>query len=142
MWLLEHYPLATVAVVAFLFAFVAQNVAARHREERRIQALGGHAPMARSWLPFGLALTYDAIKSKLNHRDEEFWASGFRDYGHPSRPYTIEKYIMGRRIIVTADEDNIKATLATQFHDFGKGRMFNEDWHDFLGDSKACLEAG
>jgi cytochrome P450 len=36
---------------------------------------------------------------------------------------------------MTADEANIKAILATQFADYGKGADFNRDWHDFLGDS-------
>jgi cytochrome P450 len=40
-----------------------------------------------------------------------------------------------QRVILTADPDNIKAILATQFQDFGKGEQFNKDWHDFLGDS-------
>jgi cytochrome P450 len=36
---------------------------------------------------------------------------------------------------MTSDEVNIKAILASQFNDFGKGKKFNYDWHDFLGDS-------
>jgi len=40
------------------------------------------------------------------------------------------------RLILTADEENIKAILATQFGDYGKGAQFNSEWHDFLGDSK------
>jgi cytochrome P450 len=36
---------------------------------------------------------------------------------------------------MTNDEINIKAVLATQFSDYGKGEKFNKDFHDFLGDS-------
>jgi cytochrome P450 len=36
---------------------------------------------------------------------------------------------------MTSDEVNIKAILATQFNDYGKGEQFNKDWHAFLGDS-------
>jgi cytochrome P450 len=36
---------------------------------------------------------------------------------------------------MTFDEVNIKAILATQFNDYGKGEEFNRDWHAFLGDS-------
>lgn len=39
------------------------------------------------------------------------------------------------RLVLTADEENIKAILATQFGDYGKGAQFNSEWHDFLGDS-------
>jgi cytochrome P450 len=38
-------------------------------------------------------------------------------------------------VILTKDEENIKAILATQFSDYGKGEKFNKDWHPFLGDS-------
>ena len=35
----------------------------------------------------------------------------------------------------TADPENIKAILTTQFSDYGKGKPFHDDWKDFLGDS-------
>ena len=41
----------------------------------------------------------------------------------------------GRRWIFTADPDNMRAILATQFEDFGKGERFHEIWRPFLGDS-------
>ena len=37
-------------------------------------------------------------------------------------------------MVFTADPKNIKAVLATQFGDYGKGEPFHEDWKDFLGD--------
>lgn len=43
--------------------------------------------------------------------------------------------IAGQRVVMTADDANIKAILATQFSDYGKGEQFNKDWHEFLGDS-------
>ena len=39
------------------------------------------------------------------------------------------------RIVFTADPENVKALLATQFSDFGKGEPFHDEWKDFLGDS-------
>jgi cytochrome P450 len=36
-------------------------------------------------------------------------------------------------LVLTADAENIKAMLATQFKDFGKGEEFNRDWFLFLG---------
>jgi cytochrome P450 len=33
------------------------------------------------------------------------------------------------------DPENIKAILATQFEDYGKGDRFHQDWAPFLGDS-------
>ena len=49
--------------------------------------------------------------------------------------YTVEACPVGRRIVFTADPENIKAILATQFTDYGKGKPFHEEWKDFLGDS-------
>ena len=39
------------------------------------------------------------------------------------------------RVIFTADPENIKAILATQFDDYGKGPNFHKEWQEFLGDS-------
>jgi cytochrome P450 len=36
---------------------------------------------------------------------------------------------------MTTDDQNIKAILATQFQEFGKGADFNRDFHAFLGNS-------
>ena len=41
----------------------------------------------------------------------------------------------GQRLVFTADEENIKAILATQFREFGKGPRFREEWEEFLGHS-------
>lgn len=47
----------------------------------------------------------------------------------------MELTLASQRFIFTADPENIKAILATQFQDYGKGKPFHEDWKDFLGDS-------
>jgi len=47
---------------------------------------------------------------------------------------TVEIYAGGLRAIITVDPENVKAVLATQFVDYGKGPQFNAAWHDFLGD--------
>lgn len=63
-----------------------------------------------------------------------WWHLGFMKYGKPKAPYTIEFRIAGKRIIATADPENIKAILASQFNDYGKGEDFHNDFRDFLGD--------
>ena len=45
----------------------------------------------------------------------------------------IESIMMGGRVVLTADEENIKAILATQFGSYGKGPDFRREWKDFLG---------
>ena len=42
--------------------------------------------------------------------------------------YTYEMQLPGARHIVTADPENIKAILASQFEDFGKGKEVRETW--------------
>lgn len=49
--------------------------------------------------------------------------------------YTSEVTVMtNTRIIWTADPINIKAILAGQFADFGKGEVIHEQWKPFVGD--------
>lgn len=43
--------------------------------------------------------------------------------------------MLNHRIVLTADSENIRAVLATQFNDFGKGERFHAQWQEFLGDS-------
>jgi cytochrome P450 len=104
-------------------------------ESRRINALGGRTARRKALLPFGLELVYEAITASLRYESLHFWLDGFEKYGNPSNPWTVESAIGGERLILTADPENIKAILATQFTDYGKGKQFNKDFHDFLGDS-------
>ena len=50
--------------------------------------------------------------------------------------YTCELHLLAaERVIFTADVENIKAILTTQFQDYGKGEQFHREWKDFLGNS-------
>ena len=40
-----------------------------------------------------------------------------------------------KRVIFTADPENIKAILTSQFSDYGKGEHFHSEWEEMLGDS-------
>lgn len=48
---------------------------------------------------------------------------------------TAEMSLAGVRYIFTASPENIKAILASQFGEYGKGKRFHDDWKAFLGDS-------
>lgn len=65
------------------------------------------------------------------HKTLQFWQQMFRSIGG----YTGEVSLAGHRIIFTSEPENIKAILATQFEDYGKGEGFHQEWKDFLGDS-------
>lgn len=121
-----------IGTVVVLFAwYIVDHVT----ESRKIKALGHRAPTRRGWTPLQVNTIVDAIKHAYAFKMLEFWHDFFRKFGNPIDPYTIEAKPGGRRVIFTADPENIKAILATQFQDFGKGPQFNKEWHDFLGDS-------
>lgn len=60
---------------------------------------------------------------------------------YPHLPILLEvmilsiKYAANLPLYCTAEPENIKAVLAGQFQDFGKGKKFHEQWKEFLGDS-------
>ncbi|KAH8905143.1 cytochrome P450 [Coniochaeta sp. PMI_546] len=97
----------------------------------RLKRLGSRAPRIRHKLPYGFDFVRRAVNSTMEHKNLEFWRENFTKFGG----WTGETNIIGRRIIFTADPENIKAILATQFGDYGKGQPFHEEWKDFLGDS-------
>lgn len=79
----------------------------------------------------GLDFIYAAITATATHKNLEWWHGLFGTAGR----WTLETRAVNQRIVITADPENIKAILATQFVDFGKGEPFHRDWQDFLGDS-------
>lgn len=50
------------------------------------------------------------------NQNRELWELRFEGF----KNHTMESTILGNRIIMTAEPENIKAILATQFLDFGK----------------------
>jgi cytochrome P450 len=72
------------------------------------------------------------VYATAKHRNMEVWRDTI--FGaHNS--WTVESRFLGVRTIFTADPANVKAILATQFGDYGKGEPFHREWSDFLGDS-------
>jgi len=106
--------------------------------ETKLARLGARAPSIRTWTPYNLLFIYNAVWHMLRHRNHEFWWSMFEtaSKGESSSRWTLESMLMGERIIFTADEENMKAILATQFGSYGKGPQFRKEWKDFLGLSK------
>lgn len=81
-------------------------------------------------------MVYKAVRASDRHENLQFWDDNFMKYGNPSNPYTLEVHVGTKRVIFTVDPENIKAILATQFSDYGKGEHFNREWYEFLGDSE------
>lgn len=77
-------------------------------------------------------MVFDAVKATMAAKNLEQWRD---NYFGPTKRWTVESRVFNQRIIFTADTQNIKAILATQFTDYGKGEPFHAEWSDFLGDS-------
>lgn len=124
------------AFCVFALAWVIYYAVLRFQEHRLIKRLGGYAPSFDGWLPFNLDLVFQSVYLSRKCRDLDFWHYLFRSsspaVSSPISP-TAEFWIVGQRFIFTADPENIKAVLATQFDDYGKGENFQRDWQDFLG---------
>lgn len=57
-------------------------------------------------------------------------------FGTPACPNCVESNFTGRsRVILTREPAHIKAVLAGNFADYGKGERFHNLWRPFLGDS-------
>ncbi|KAK2626072.1 hypothetical protein QTJ16_004334 [Diplocarpon rosae] len=111
------------------------HVARRLHAERKIRALGGHAVRVESWLPWDLDLIASAVRATMSHRNLQFWDRILSNKDNSPKRYTKEAKIAGNRVIFTADPENVRAILATQFTDYGKGEPFHREWAPFLGDS-------
>lgn len=126
------YVLLTTSTLFYLRAAILAIAA-----ERQLDRLGYRAPRVRDYAPFGLGTLIKALWYFSNWRNHEFWEKNFANYGNPKHPYTVEAITIGMRIVFTSDEENIKAILATQFQDYGKGPQFRKEWKEFLGLSRS-----
>ena len=79
----------------------------------------------------GFDLVVKQVQGSMSDKNLEM----FNELIAGSPNYTVETTVVGRRIIFTADPENIKAILAAQFGDYGKGEPFHKEWKEFLGDS-------
>ncbi|KAF7190710.1 Cytochrome P450 52A1 [Pseudocercospora fuligena] len=133
-WQLRHFiPEKFALGLCLLLTILYAKKALFHLDqERRIRSLGKRAPSVRTPYPFNLGVMFQALYYFSQHRNHEFWWKLFKK-GNPNRPYTVEAVTLGGRLVFTADEENIKAILATQFSDYGKGPQFRKEWKEFLG---------
>ncbi|PGH13014.1 hypothetical protein AJ80_06498 [Polytolypa hystricis UAMH7299] len=107
---------------------------------RRVRALGVHAPLIKSYYPLSLDFIIASVKNGTKGTDLEYWSGifeGFRASGkYQNQVNTFEVNPKSNfRIVFTVEPENIKAILAGQFADYGKGKKFHDEWKEFLGDS-------
>ncbi|KAF2195748.1 cytochrome P450 52A11 [Zopfia rhizophila CBS 207.26] len=128
--LVRPYLTIPYLLLSLLILRLAYNAFSTFQENRRIARLGARAPVRTTYLPYGIDMLYKVVKYLLADKNLELWYEMFEKYGRGG--WTIEAGT-GERVILTADPENVKAILATQFKDFGKGEKFRVDWHPFLG---------
>lgn len=73
------------------------------------------------------------VQNAMKHTSLEEWRGFFRRDGKGG--HTVEARAAGQRVVFTADVENVKAILAGQFNDYGKGPLFHTQFKEFLGDS-------
>lgn len=118
-----------IGAVAILF--VGYRITQNLLKNAKIRSLGARAPVRTCYLPWGIDLAYDIVTAAMKDKTYDMWVGMFQKWCGPGR-YTIEAGV-GQRVVLTADPENIKAILATQFKEYGKGEEFRKDWHAFLG---------
>lgn len=79
----------------------------------------------------GIDFIFQSLRAYRRNKTPEFWRDQL--FG-PRGVWTIETRIVNQRVVFTADPENMKAMLATQFADYGKGEGFHQEWKEFLGD--------
>jgi len=129
---LTHLSLA-YGIIALVSLWYFKLLITAISRETRLARLGARAPSVRTWTPFNLGFIYNAVWHMLRHRNHEFWWKIFEKTNKGGSQWTAETITIGERVVFTADEENIKAILATQFGSYGKGPQFRKEWKDFLG---------
>ena len=120
------------SLLVLLTIFILYHTITSLRTRSRILHLGSFAPLAAGFLPFGIDATFRHISCTLRNQDLVFWSWLFAHSPSKASP-TVECTAAGQRYVFTAHSENIKAVLATQFDDYGKGEKFHRDWKAFLG---------
>jgi cytochrome P450 len=82
-----------------------------------------------SGLPFGIDFIVEALHLRKTFRNYERLEERAKQYGN-----TYGTSVLGQGLVFTSEPENIKAILATQFNDYGKGPFFQGQWRQFLGE--------
>ncbi|KAI0200290.1 cytochrome P450 [Astrocystis sublimbata] len=127
---LEHASTQSI-LLSLIVVFALWMIYINIDESVRVRRLGARAPLIVSKIPFGLDIVAKQVEATMKYKNLET----FLDMIKPSPNYNAECTLLGKRIVFTADPENIKAILATQFSDYGKGEPFHNEWKEFLGDS-------
>lgn len=117
--------------VAFLFL---QNIHRRLQRRRYAKKWGCQPPpVARTGI-YGIRAFLDLSKAMKETRMVEYIHERYNEHG-----YTFGQSMFGRSAVSTAEPENLKAILATQFNDFCLGTRHRE-FYPTLGDGIFTLD--
>ncbi|KAF2647599.1 cytochrome P450 [Lophiostoma macrostomum CBS 122681] len=106
------------SIIFFTFIFLLQKAWSRIHDKNLFKTWGSQKPV---WYPhkdpiLGLDVLLESAKAVTQGLLLEMTNGFFSEFGR-----TISWLHLGRQAILTVDPDNLKALLATKFHDFGLG---------------------
>ncbi|KAK8194824.1 cytochrome P450 [Phyllosticta capitalensis] len=135
--MLENLSVTTTIAFTVVGAWLAHLIYKKINEEIKIRRYGGHAPSLLGWKdPLGFSFLWSLTSMSVRDLNLEFFHDQFcRTANGRRRPYNYEVGLCGHRWIFTADPENVKWMLTTQFYDYGKGERMRNDWRDLLGNS-------
>ncbi|PIA93571.1 Cytochrome P450 52A13 [Cercospora beticola] len=111
---------------------VVSSFVKKYRQSIKAKELGCEPPSVEptSW-PLGIDIVRNMMKADKEQRTPDLIVERF----NRMKRYTFLVKVLGQSNIITADPDNIKAILATQFNDFRMGRAREENLKLVLGRS-------
>ncbi|KAI1975534.1 hypothetical protein LOZ53_004388 [Ophidiomyces ophidiicola] len=129
---IQGYSLFSLPWSVQFIAFVIVALSLRYIRSIWFQSSNSFPPRVHTWLPLSLDYIARSIIYNYKHQNLLLWEELFVKH-HPSE--TLEVKIGSKSIIISRDPENVKAILATQFAEYGKGENFHREWKPFLGDA-------
>lgn len=117
--------------LAFL---ILQNIHLRLQRRRHAKKWGCQPPPVAQTGIYGIRTFLDLIKAMDETRLVEYISDRYDEHG-----YTFEQSVFGDSAVSTAEPENLKALLATQFNDFCLGTRRRE-FYPTLGDGIFTLD--
>ena len=121
------------ALLITIFAAASYYLISELKKHNKIISLGGYGAQHTLGPPIGRGfyLVWRSLRGLATYSLLEVHEECLASAGN----YTVDLTLGLNRLIWTSDSENIKAMLATQFDEFGKGDAFLRTWQDFVGAS-------
>ncbi|KAG6041567.1 hypothetical protein E4U41_003583 [Claviceps citrina] len=126
--IVEHFSAKTIFSL-LLLALILCGIVTRFKENWCLERLINRGIDVSSWIPLAFIICKSIFAVKSNGT-VQLWQDLFVTR---RTCITVEARFANEHVVFTVDPDNMKAILATQFSDYGKGESFHAEWNEFLG---------